>query len=115
MVEAIEKLFGKSSKVLIEDGEFNDVKGEYHHYDYSQHITNTGCYNIIGNQIHNVSNISPQVTCMFLKVYSSDFSNWFIDYYAFLLDYVERGSRSMHHGGFATSQVTTVDANAISC
>jgi hypothetical protein len=38
------------------------VQGEYHHhYDYSQHITNNGCYNIIGNEIHNVSNICPQV------------------------------------------------------
>ena len=64
MVEAIEKIFGKSSKVLVKDGEFNDVQGEFHHYDYSQRITNNGCYNIIGNTIHNVSNTYPQVICM---------------------------------------------------
>ena len=68
MDKAIEKMFGKDAKVLIEDGEFNDVQGEFHHYDYSQHITNNGCYNIIGNTIHNVSNIYPQVICMFPKI-----------------------------------------------
>ena len=71
MVEAIEKLFGKS-RVLITDGEFNDVKGEFHHYDYSQHITNNGSYNIMDNTIYNVGNTCPQVIRMFSGL-SSDF------------------------------------------
>jgi hypothetical protein len=91
MVEALEKFFGKSGRVLVEDGEFNDVQGEFHHYDYSQRITNNGCYNIIGNTIHNVANIRPQV------IYHD-----------------KRGSRSMHHGRFATGPGATVAASASS-
>jgi hypothetical protein len=50
-------LFGDSARVLVKDGEFNDVQGEkkYHHHDYSPR------YNIIGN---NVGNMCPQVICM---------------------------------------------------
>ena len=72
MDEMIEKLFGKSTRVLVKDGEFNEVQGSYHHYDYSQRITNNGSYNIIGNTIHNVGNFSPQVNCMIPRL-SSDF------------------------------------------
>ena len=72
MVEALENLFGKSTRILIKDGEFNEAQGEYQHYDYNQRITNNGCYNIIGNTIHNVGNFSPQVNCMIPRL-SSDF------------------------------------------
>jgi hypothetical protein len=78
MAETLEKLFGKSTRVLVKDGEFNEVQDDYHHYDNSQRITNNGSYNIIGNTIHNVGNICPQDICMFARL-SSDFSNWFID------------------------------------
>lgn len=73
MSEALIKLFGKSANVLVKDGDFNDVEGEFHHYDYSQRITNNGCYNIIDNTIHNVSNTCPQVIRMFPKVIFCDF------------------------------------------
>ena len=39
MVETLETLLGKSARVLVKDGEFNEVQEEYHHYDYSQRIT----------------------------------------------------------------------------
>ena len=31
MVESLETLFGKSVRILVKDGEFNEVQGEYHH------------------------------------------------------------------------------------
>ena len=107
MVETLETLFGKTARVLVKDGEFNEVQGEYRHYDYSQRITNDGSYNIIGNTIHNVGNICPQVICMFPKL-SSDFSNWFIDYT--FLDHSGRVPRSMRHNPFAPSSAATADA-----
>ena len=57
MVETLETSLGKSARVFVKDGEFNEVQGEYHHYDYSQRITKNGCYNIIGNAIHNFSGL----------------------------------------------------------
>ena len=108
----VENLFDEDTRVLVNDGEFNDVQGDYHHYDYSQRITNNGCYNIIGNTIHNVSNIGRQVICVFPRL-SSDFRNCFFDYT--FLDLDGRGSRSMHHGRVVSSSVTTVDASGISC
>ena len=65
MITTIEALFGRSAGVLVKGGEFNEVQVEYHHYDYSQQITNNGCYNVIGDTIHNVGNICPQDICMF--------------------------------------------------
>lgn len=70
MAEAIiEKLFGKNGRVLVKDGEFNNVQGNYYHYDSSQRITNHGCYNVIGNNLNNVSNHS-QVIRMFPRLSS---------------------------------------------
>ena len=60
MVETLETLFGKTG-ILVKDGDFNEVLGEYDHYNYSQRITNNGCYNIINNTI------DVQVICMFPK------------------------------------------------
>jgi hypothetical protein len=61
MAEVIIKMFGNSTRVLVKDGEFNDVEGEYQHFDFSQHITNRGCHNIMGNILYNVGNTCPQV------------------------------------------------------
>ena len=70
MADALKNLFGESTRVLVDDGEFNEVQGEFHHYDYSQRVTNNGCYNIIGNTIHNVSNTCPTDFCMFPRLSS---------------------------------------------
>jgi hypothetical protein len=60
MAEVLEKLFGTSAKVLVNECEINNVQGKYHHHNHSRRITNDGAYNIIGSTIHNVSNTSPQ-------------------------------------------------------
>ena len=66
MVETLETSLGKSAWVFVKDCEFNEVQGEYHHYDYSQRITNNGCYDIIGNAIHNFSGL--QVISRFFEL-----------------------------------------------
>jgi len=90
MVEALEQLFGNSSRVLVKDGEFNNVKGEYHYENHRQVITNDGCYNIVDNKLHNVGNKYPQVY------------------------YHETSVRSTQHGRSATTQVTTFGASVTS-
>jgi hypothetical protein len=102
-VETLQKLFGDSARVLVKDGEFNDVQGEYHHHDYSQRITNNGCYNIIGNTIHNVGNICPRFICMCLVFGFDLLTNTF-------LDPNRRDYRSMQHGRVVSS---SVDASGI--
>jgi hypothetical protein len=69
-MDAVEDFFGKSANVLIENGEFNDVEGEFRHYNYSQHITNNNSNNIIDTKIHNVSNSFHQDICMFPRLSS---------------------------------------------
>lgn len=67
MAEVLEKLFGRSTRVLVKDGKFNQVDGDCYHYDHRRHTTNNNCYNTIGNTLHNVGNICPQTICMFLN------------------------------------------------
>ena len=38
MAAVLNKFFGKDTKILVKDGEFNDVRGTYYHYDYSRGI-----------------------------------------------------------------------------
>ena len=104
MANILTKLFGPSTKVLVKDGTFNNVEGEYNYYDYSQRTTNNGSYNFIGNTLHNVHNSGHQVICMFPSLSSSD---WFTD--CTLLDH----GRNAPHDRSANGQVVAADARAI--
>jgi hypothetical protein len=61
-------LFAGATRVMVNDGQFIDVQGEYHS-DYSN------AYDMASHtipRIHNVSNTCPQLICMFPTL-SSDF------------------------------------------
>lgn len=96
MADVLTKLFGPSTKVLVKDGTFNNVEGEYNYYDYSERTTNNGSYNFIGNTFHNVHNSGHQVIRMFPSLSSSD---WFTD--GTLLDH----GRNALHDRSANGQV----------
>lgn len=87
-MEALNKLFGDSKKVLIKGGTFNNVQGNYHYNDYTQRTTNIDSYNIIGNIIENANNSRTQMI------------------------YHEGNACPTPHGRSANGRVPTADASA---